>query len=152
MKLSARTEIWTAVALAWGFCGLASACTPAAAGILSQVATVLSDAGNILNLVDVAWRSAARAKPPSEADQKRFDQLLADSYRALSIANSSVRGAKDLDQKQYDAAFADFKRSYSELNAFLLDKGVVSKQGLVGLGNAESLPEPAALDFKVSEQ
>ena len=134
----------------------APACMPGAAGVLAQIATVISDAGQVLSLADIAWRTWARANPPSEADQRRFERLMADSHRSLSIASSAVSGAESMDQKDYDAAFASFRKAYGELNAFLTEKGVVGPPGMtggVGVAGAvsEPLPEPAALSFKVGQ-
>lgn len=129
-------------------------CTPQqasqATSVLAKVANVISDAGQILTLAELAYQQYARVASPPPEQQATFQNLLAASWRALNVASTAVRGSERLTQGEYDRAFQEFKTAYAALHAFLVQNGVTGAPGAVGAApGAGTLPEPAALTFRV---
>jgi hypothetical protein len=128
-------------------------CTPGVASTLAQVANVVNDAGQVLQIAELAYQQYSRLANPPPEQQAQFQGLLSNAWRALNAANAGVRGSQSLSQHEYDAAFAEFRKAYAELHAFLVQQGITGapspEPGKVGAAGMADLPEPAALTFRV---
>jgi hypothetical protein len=123
----------------------------AAIPVITKIASVVTDAFLVMDVIDGEVRRFFQANPsfPPELQEKYFT-LYRKAMTALNAAQKAVAGAKNLSQDEYDAAFADFKAAYLEI-LDLLEKNGITQDGTLGLASGEKieLPEPQALTFQV---
>ena len=135
------------ILLLTAFCFTMTGCAALAAG-LPAVASALSDAGAVLAIIERALDSWFSVSPPDAETRLKANQLLADAWSALRIANSTTRGAQHLSEEERAKAFEEFQEAYAELHAFMKDHGVLKASGLsVGDGTTVEIPEPYAMSF-----
>lgn len=126
-------------------CAALSAVAPA----LPAIAGVISDAVAVLSLINVAVQQFMRQHQVPLDVQEEYAALHAKTIRALNAANAALRGARNVSQKEFDAAFNEFFFAFSELRELLIRQGMMTDGKMaVGTG-AVTVPEPAALTFKV---
>jgi hypothetical protein len=116
--------------------------------VLTDVAAVLEDSAQVLQMVDFVVRGFFEKAP--EASRERYERLMAAAHASLGVAAKSLRGVEDLSQEQYDAAFVKFREAYAELMAFLRASGALSDGMRAGSGSgAPRFPAPSALTYQV---
>lgn len=118
---------------------------------LPVIASVIADAHQTMDIIDVAAQEWVRTTNPPDEHRRKYAELRSATLRSLNIANRAVTGAQDIDQKQYDAAFQEFKAAFAELKAFLQERGVMNAGALKSSadGTPEPVPEPLALTHQV---
>lgn len=129
-------------------CGmLVGGCGANLPSILNEVATDMSDAAQVLDVV----RSVVNIfflSHPNPDTQTKVEQAMAKASLALNAALRATKGVQSLSEKDKDAAFADFRSAYDDLTKLLTEMGISDKAGKLASpkgGAPIVLPMPLAL-------
>jgi len=92
-------------------------CVPpsTASRVISEAAIVLTDATNAVNIAE-GDLSAVHLSPDEQAEG---DLVIAKAREAISAADATVAGAKDITDEELDTALAQFRVAWSDITAFL---------------------------------
>lgn len=124
--------------------------------VLSKVVAAVTEAGQILDMIDASVRSWFARKPDPELE-KDYARAMGAARLALSAALKTTTGVERLSQEDVDAAFADFRQAYGDVVALLTAAGVAKPAGTEAFvmasadGEALTLPTPMALSLRVDE-
>lgn len=123
----------------------------AALPVLVDVIAIVTDAQQILSLIELAAQKYFAAKPNAVL-QEKYEKALVKAKLSLDAALRAARGAQELDQKQASAAFEDFRAAYQDLLEVLKEAGVVGVDGALraapGGPPQATIPTPMALTMK----
>lgn len=131
---------------------LATGCA-AALEAIPVIASVVTDAAQVLSVIDLAVQEFFRTHPDTPASVRaRYTDAMTKAHRALNASQKALRGVQDIDQKQYDAAFVEFREAYKDLVAVLTDEGLMNGSKLsAGIDSTVEIPEPEALTLRVAQ-
>jgi len=91
-------------------------CVPlsSASRVISQAALILTHATNAVNIAE-GDLSALHLSPN---EQVEGDLVIAKAREAISAADATVAGAKDITDEQLDAALAQFRMAWNDVATF----------------------------------
>lgn len=118
---------------------------------LPKVISTLTQAGSLLDAIDVKAREHFAAHP-DEGLQRKYNDKMAKARIIVSAAAHASRGGDALAREDVNKAWAEFKPLYGEILALLGPLGVVapSADGAVGVpenGGPLLVPPPEALQL-----
>ena len=117
--------------------------------IITEIISVASEAGQILDAIDAAADHYFKNNPAPEVE-KEYRDSMAKARLSLATVYKLSKGAEHLNNDEVIAAFADFREAYKNLQKLLGPLGIVSEDGLLMAMPGQKplqLPEPEALTF-----
>lgn len=115
--------------------------------VVKTVIDHLTDADQILNIIDTHVRAHFRAHPNPEQEAVYDREFLA-TLAALNVATRITQGDRPLSQAEGSRAFDEFRVTFVALRKRLLEYGLMQGDGTLSLSAAAVpiiVPEPLAL-------
>lgn len=131
-------------------CGLLHTIEP----VLTDVVAVVSDAEQVLALIDLAANTFFASRPELSDVKVKYVAIMTRTREGLDAALRSVRAVTELDQAQIDLAFADFRAAYADLSSLVQSLGIAAPAGTIALGPRGTLvqiPVPLAMTYHVQK-
>jgi hypothetical protein len=115
--------------------------------VIKSIIDKVSDAGQILSMIDVHARAHFRENPDPEKEAV-YDKAFIATTAALNGATRLTKGVDHLTKEQEHEAFAEFRATFEELRKLIGGYGIMKPDGTLGASGSGTpivVPEPLAL-------
>ena len=129
-------------------CGLLHAAVP----VISEIVAIVSDAQEILAIIDAAAQLFFAQHPELVEARARYTSIMSKAHVSLDAAIRTMRGATELEQNKVDEAFANFRVAYGDLLALVESLGLThGGKFAAGPRAGEAIPQPIAITYRVAK-